>query len=243
MRAAPDIHMSRGRPVLATPDDLVMHALCYAAETNLIDRVRLILRHMKNRGIDMDATGDGPRPRHTVHDLAVISGNTQIADLLAVAGATASPLDPAEQLVAACLRADRASVERLLAADPGLAQRVDVEWWQPMHRAAFLDRPDAIVVGASVGFPIDDEQGGPLHVAALFGHLEVVKTLIRLGADPMAEVVNRPGPGTTTSMRWRSSFWAFAGRKVGHHGIFYGPAPAGLLPAAQRMGRGQRQSP
>jgi hypothetical protein len=38
----------------------------------------------------------------------------------------------------------------------GLAERVDVNWLQPMHRAALLDRPDAIVVGASVGFPLND---------------------------------------------------------------------------------------
>jgi len=156
---------------------------------NLIDRVRLLLRHATAANIDIDATDDGagPLPHHSVHDLAMLAGNVEIADLLAAAGATVRPLDPADQLVAACMRADRASVERLLAADPGLAERVDVNWLQPMHRAAFLDRPDAIVVGASVGFPLND---GPLHVAALFGNLEVVKTLIRLGADPTAEAID-----------------------------------------------------
>ena len=192
-----DLNVSRrdGRPILATPAGLVQGAMGYAAENNLIDRVRLILRYAPSPSIDLDTTGDGPEPAHTTHDLAVINGNTEIADLLAAAGATARPLDPADQLVAACLRADRASVERLLADDPGLAERVDVDWLQPLHRAAFLGRPDAIVVGASVGFPVNDERGGPLHVAALFGHLEVVKTLIELGADPTAEAVTRGTPG------------------------------------------------
>ena len=187
-----DLRVSRrdGRPILITPGRLVQGALAYAAEMNLIDRVRLILRHANSTSIDVDATGDGPEPRHTVHDLAVINGNTEIADLLVAAGATVRPLDPADQLVAACLRADRASVERLLAADPNLAERVDVGWLQPMHRAAVLDRPASIVVGASVGFPLDDPQGGPLHVAALFGHLKVVETLIILGADPTATIEN-----------------------------------------------------
>jgi ankyrin repeat protein len=95
----------------------------------------------------------------------------------------------------------------LLADDPGLVERVDVDWLQPMHRAAFLDRPDAIVVGASVGFPIEDERGGPLHVAALVGNLEVVKTLIRLGADPNAwardeEVPGQFGPEDRTPLGW-----------------------------------------
>jgi ankyrin repeat protein len=203
-----DLRVSRldGRPVLATPASLVQGELGYAAETNLIDQVRLILRYMRG-GIDLDSTGDGPLPRQTVHDLAVINGNTEVADLLVAAGATVRPLDQPDQLVAACLRADRASVERLLAADPDLAQRVDLDWLQPMHRAAFLDRPDAIVVGASVGFPLDYAEGGPMHVAALFGFLDVVKTLIRLGADPTAEAVtgDRPGqfaPEDPTPLGW-----------------------------------------
>ena len=107
------------------------------------------------------------------------------------------------------MRADRASVERLLAADPDLVEReMDViRWLEPLHRAAFLNRPAAIVVGASVGFPLNEERGGPLHVAALFGHLEVVKTLIRLGADPTAPaVVGNPrgqfAPDDPTPLGW-----------------------------------------
>jgi ankyrin repeat protein len=46
-----------------------------------------------------------------------------------------------------------------------------------------------------VGFPLDDDGGGPLHVAALVGNLEVVKTLIRLGADPTAEAHDSDTPG------------------------------------------------
>jgi ankyrin repeat protein len=192
-----DLRVQRrdGRSVLATPARLVQNELRYAAEMNLIDRVRLLLRHATAAKIDMDATDDGPAPRRTAHDIAVIAGNTQIADLLAAAGATAHPLDPADQLVAACMRADRVSVDRLLAADPGLADRVDVAWLRPLHHAAFLNRPDAIVVGASVGFPLDDVGGGPLHVAALVGNLEVVKTLIRLGADSSAAAIDADTPG------------------------------------------------
>ena len=192
-----ELRVSRrdGRAVLANPARMVQNELNHAAGMNLVDRVRLLLRHAMAAKIDIDATDDGAGPRRTAHDLAVIAGNTQIADLLTAAGAVERPLDSADLLVAACMRADRASVERLLAAEPRLAERVDVNWEQPLHRAAFLDRPDAIVVGASVGFPLDDEGGGPLHVAALFGNLEVVKTLIRLGADPTAQAHDGDTPG------------------------------------------------
>jgi hypothetical protein len=184
------------RPVLATPARLVQDELRYAAEMNLIDRVRLLLRRATAAKVDIDATEEGAGPRRTAYDLAVIAGNTRIADLLAAAGATVRPLDPADQLVAACMRADRAGVERLLAADPGLVERVvDRTWSNPLYRAAFLDRSDAIVVAASVGFPLGDERGGPLHVAALVGNLEAVRTLIRLGADPTAEAVDDDTPG------------------------------------------------
>jgi len=81
----------------------------------------------------------------------------EIAGLLAAAGATAHRLDPAHQLVAACMRADRATAEALLAADPGLVARAaDPLWGNPLLRAAFLGRPDAVVLGVHVGFPLDD---------------------------------------------------------------------------------------
>jgi len=106
---------------LPGPAELVQDELRYAAEADLADRVRLIVRHCAAIGIDLDA----PEPWNgrTAHDLAVLSGNTAVAELLAAAGAAVRPLDPAGELVAACLRADREAVSRLLAADPGLVAR------------------------------------------------------------------------------------------------------------------------
>jgi hypothetical protein len=70
----------------------------------------------------------------------VIAGNTEIADLLAAAGAAAHQLDPAHQLVAAGMRADRATAEALLAADPGLlARAADPLWGNPLLRAAVVE--------------------------------------------------------------------------------------------------------
>ena len=181
---------------LATPERLVQDQLRDAAGANLIDRVRLLLRY--TRGEDLDVADDHPElPGRTAHDLAVINGNTEIADLLAAAGATVRPLEPAAQLVAACLRADQTAADRIIAADPGLVRREAelIRWLEPMHRAAALGRPEAIVVGASVGFPLDDDKGGPIHMAAILGNLEVVKTLIGLGADPRAVAYADRTPG------------------------------------------------
>jgi len=132
----------------------------------------------------------------------------EIAGLLAAAGATAHRLDPAHQLVAACMRADRATAEALLAADPGLVARAaDPLWGNPLLRAAFLGRPDAVVLGVHVGFPLDDGKGGPLHMAALVGDLAMVRLLVRLGADPTAVglVGDTPGqfaPADPTPAGW-----------------------------------------
>jgi hypothetical protein len=63
---------------------------------------RLLLPLCADLGIDVDAAPDG---RHgddqTPYDLAVLNGNTEIADLLAAAGARTRPLEPDGELVAA----------------------------------------------------------------------------------------------------------------------------------------------
>lgn len=78
----------------------------------------------------------------------MVCGNTGIVDLLTQAGAQNRRWTD-DQLVAACLRADRPTVERLLAAEPGLAERtVRIPWWSgPVHQAAALNRPEAVRPG------------------------------------------------------------------------------------------------
>ena len=173
--------------------------LRYAAQMNLAGRVRLLLRHCAEIGIDIDTAEPGPDPRRTAHDLAVLAGNAEVADLLAAAGARARPLDPVDELVAACLRADRPTVQRLLAADPGLVERaINTTWPPPMHQAAALDRPDAVRQLAEIGFPVNDRTLSPLHTAAVAGHLRVVTLLVELGADPTAETHDDDIPGQFT---------------------------------------------
>ena len=206
------VRLGRRQP---TPVRLVQDELRNAAEWNLTDRARLLLRRCVDLGIDLDTTeGVVPRERRpTAYDLAVRNGNTEIADLLASAGARTLPLDPTDELVAACLRADRPTVDRLLTADPGLAARVVAAWpdrgmrYSPLHYAACFNRPEAVGLLATVGFPVNGSRPSPLHVAALCGQFDIVKLLIELGADPDVEAIDadapdRSGPPDPTPLGW-----------------------------------------
>jgi len=198
-----------------TPVRLVQDELRNAAERNLTDRVRLLLPLCIDLGIDLDTTEGivSSERRPTAYDLAVLNGNTDIADMLAAAGARTRPLEPTDELVAACLRADRPTVQRLLTACPGLAARAVASrpdsgiWSSPLHHAAYLNRPEAVRLLAAVGFPVNGSRQSPLHVAALCGHLDIVKLLIELGGDPDVEAIDpdtpdRSGPPNPTPLGW-----------------------------------------
>lgn len=170
---------------LRNPADMVQDELRYAARLNLIDRIRLLLM----TGTDVSAA----------HDLAVRNGNVEIAELLVTAGAVSKELDPGDQLVAACLRGDVSTVDRLRTADA--KRTVD-----PVIEAVMLDRPHAVRLLVGLGFPVNDGRGSPLHVAALLGNLPLVRLLVELGADPTAETVDdTPGqfaPADKTPLGW-----------------------------------------
>jgi ankyrin repeat protein len=193
--------------LLPTPARLVQDELRYAAQWDLRGRVRLLLRRCAEAGIDIDAAAGGPDAGQTAYELAVVGGNPEVVELLVRAGAKAAPLDPTYLLVGACLRADRPAVHRLLAADPGLAERaVSTPWWpEPLSQAALLGRRDAVALLVSVGFPVNDK-AAPLHTAALAGHLEVVKLLVELGADATFEAATGPTgqltPVDRTALGW-----------------------------------------
>ena len=196
-RRSTDPWRARLRHRRFSPAELVQAELRYAAQWNLPGRVELLLRRCAEAGIDLDAVENGESREHvpfpTAYETAVMHGNTEVADLLTAAGARTSTLDPTREFVAACLRTDRLTVRRLLAADPGLAERAargapGVP--EPVHVAIALGRPEAVALAVSLGFPIDEDWcgwGPPLHTAALSGQLDIVRLLVELGADPTAE--------------------------------------------------------
>jgi ankyrin repeat protein len=167
-------------PMIATPTQMLEDLLLFSAEGGGLERVELLVEH----GVDVNGRGTGHptlRGRNAL-ELALDNGHTSVADVLARAGATAAPLDPVEELLAACLRGDRERVRELLATDGGLAAAALARDPERLVRAAELDRPDAVRLLVELGFDVD--HGKPLHLAAYFGNRRMVETLLDLGADP-----------------------------------------------------------
>jgi hypothetical protein len=87
---------------------------------------------------------------------------------------------PRDPFVAACLDADRQTVESRLAADPGLRDAHPAI----VATAAAAGRWDAVRLLADLGFAVTAAGDvSPIHYAAGAGELEVVRLLARLGAD------------------------------------------------------------
>ncbi len=165
-----------------SPDEMVADALQHAAETGLVDRVRLMLA----RGVDPDRAGTHPGFRgRRPYEGAVLNGNREIATLLEAAGADASTVDSLTRLVGGALSADRAAVDAAIAADEQLLHRAREERPDLVARAAELQRPAAISLLVELGFDVNHRRRATaLHEAALHGNVAMVALLLDLGADP-----------------------------------------------------------
>ena len=107
-----------------------------------------------------------------------------------------------DRLLAACQDADRAKVERLLAADPGLPGRIPAaQQAAAMIHAAESGNTAAITLLLDLGFPVDacgDDGGTPLHAAAYSGSAPAVRLLLDRGAGVEA----RDTTWDSTPMEW-----------------------------------------
>ncbi|HZX04850.1 ankyrin repeat domain-containing protein [Kribbella sp.] len=159
-----------------TPQQLLEDELAFASLAGLVHRVELVLA----QGTDPDGTGtqhpgfSGERP----YELAAVQGHTEIAELLRARGA--APLDEIHELYAAAMRGELPDV------DPVLAARAVARNRHLPVRAAEVGRAVAMEPLQRLGYDLNGISRGvaPIHRAALNGHLQTVRRLVELGADP-----------------------------------------------------------
>ncbi|WBQ05662.1 ankyrin repeat domain-containing protein [Kribbella sp. CA-293567] len=168
----------RMTPAHPTPGQLLEDELVFAASKGLPRRVELMLA----QGIDPDARGT-EHPifvGHRAYELAAVSGYDEVAALLRAAGA--APLDDVHELYAAAFRGGPIEADAELA-----ARAVRRNPHLPLV-AAVLGRTEALEPLRQLGFDLlMPGRITPLHQAAFSGHLDTVKKLLELGADPDAE--------------------------------------------------------
>ena len=177
-------------PALGSPADLAHEALHHAADNGLRRRVRLLL----DRGADANIGGDHPAfEGRTPYEGAVLYGHSEIAEMLAAAGADTTTVDDISRLAGEVLAGDRSrlvasAVPRLLEREPLL-----------LHRAAEQGRADGVRLLAEIGYDVNlHHRTTPLHEAALRGDMGLVRLLVDLGADP----TTRDGEHDSTPRGW-----------------------------------------
>lgn len=162
--------------------------LRWAIEHGFLDRVRLLADH----GVSLNGRyDDGYLPS----ELAVLTGHEAIAQFLSERGATPPDVDPADQLLAAAVRGDAATVDTLRASHPGVleearSRRPGLLAWA----AGAPGRESAAELLVSLGFDINaygrgdapqpGERETALHNAAARGDVSLTRKLLELGADP-----------------------------------------------------------
>jgi ketosteroid isomerase-like protein len=165
-----------------SPRKMVEDLLIAAAGHGLSDRVRGLLA----RGVDPE----GREIKHPIYggrspvQEAALNGHMDIVSLLDDAGASWER-DEVDELVATAMAGDRAGVERLLAADPGLRERAMERRPDQLVRAAEQNSYDAVALLIELGFDVNARsRTAPLHEAAMRGNLPIIRLLLDHGADP-----------------------------------------------------------
>jgi ankyrin repeat protein len=143
--------------------------------------VPMVERLVEHGGDVARRQADGATP----HTLAELHGNPAVAAWLLAHGAI-DELSPLERFIAACARADRPAADALLAAHPGLRSGLGPEHHQMLHRPAESGNAAVLETMLGCGFnpeAKDKDNVTPLHRAAMGGHVEAVRVLLRHGAD------------------------------------------------------------
>ena len=135
-----------------SPRKMLEDLLMAAAAHGLTDRVRRLLA----RGVDPE----GRESRHPIYQgrspvqEAALAGHMDVVSLLVDAGASWEH-DQVDELVATAMAGDRGTVERLLAADPGLRQRAIERRPDQLVRAAEQNSYEAVALLIELGFDVN----------------------------------------------------------------------------------------
>ena len=165
----------QSRGWVASPGDMLAYQLQWAARWNYPERVRLLT----DNGADVN------RPSHrsdarTPYGEAIYHGNEAIAEYLAACGAETFPLDELDRFAGACISGDGDRARALLSRDPSLIEKPGERGKALMENAVGSDNRNAVRLMAELGF---DLNASGMHEAARYGHLDMIKLLVELGAD------------------------------------------------------------
>lgn len=175
-----------------TPAQMLRGQLAWAVAHGYTDRIALLAGHDVDLRAPLD-TGHLPmRTPHTPLQTAVIAGRPDSVAKLRELGVD-DALDPATELVGALLTADADRAAQMEADHRELLAFVRQFHPSLILRAAVVDRPDAIALLVGAGFdvnalgradrPVEQPWETALHHAAGAGKVEMVRLLLRLGAD------------------------------------------------------------
>ena len=163
--------------------------------------------HLVRYGADVSQRrADGATP----HTLAELHGNAGVAAWLLGHGAK-DELSPIDRFIAACARGDRGAAEAMLAARPSLRTELRPDHHLMLHRPAESGNAAVLDTMLACGFAPDardKDNVTPLHRAAMGGHPDAVRTLLKFGADVNAH----DGMFSATPL-----IWAVEGRSNPKH--------------------------
>ncbi|MEW9527991.1 ankyrin repeat domain-containing protein [Microbispora sp. NPDC049125] len=181
---------------LSTPAEMLRVQLRWAVEHHQPARVRLLVEH----GVDFHSPfeGDGPAwspgDGRTPVELALLNGDTEIAGHLLARGAAPPAPDPVRELIAAAFRADRSTLDLIIAEHPGVVAQARRSRPGLIVWAATQASAETVVLLAELGFdvnargrgdaPVEQEWETALHHSAARGDVELTRRLLGLGADP-----------------------------------------------------------